>query len=538
MRTLRYFGMLAWMCVAVWTQELDTFVEEEDEAALESAMADRRDLGKLALRWRLRGAALEIDKLQIYQRVEWQLEEGREIFLLTERDPGEVRWVDFAAFYLKWKREGLPVDLVLGDLRPGWGTGLVFGRSSGRGGLLLPHPGADSGRIEYRSSGENHALRGVALRYRRGRVSGMAIGGQAWRDARIDEEGRVTSLPESGYHVTATEEAGRHLLRLRVIGGRLRYQAENWKAGGSLQLIGFTRPVDLRRAERKPWAFWGQRQRLWAVDGEGLFGDVEVRGEVGCDDQGHWGMIAGARVDLKRARLRGLVRRYDPGFHSFFGGAPSRGGMQNERGFLLLLEGGQRRGRWRVFADWYRRPQRTYYYPLPAVISAWGVSLERRLRKHLKGRMLYQEDLRPRWREGQSLQERSRRLRAELEFGRGKGMLDRLRLRLEGRVLNDGRGGERGGLAALLWKGRWRPVRLVFHLTRFLTDSYYTRIYEYEYDLPGAVSIRPLYGEGWRSYALVGVKWGAWEFSGRYRYQRDVKVRHYGGVQVDMRLGG
>ena len=117
-------------------------------------------------------------------------------------------------------------------------------------------------------------------------------------------------------------------------------------------------------------------------------------------------------------------------------------------------------------------------------------------------------------------------------------MLDRLRLRLEGRVLNDGRGGETGGLAALLWKGRWRLVHLVLHFTRFLTDSYYTRIYEYEYDLPGAVSIRPLYGDGWRCYALAGVKLGAWEFSGRYRYQRDVKVRHYGGLQMDMRLGG
>lgn len=40
-------------------------------------------------------------------------------------------------------------------------------------------------------------------------------------------------------------------------------------------------------------------------------------------------------------------------------------------------------------------------------------------------------------------------------------------------------------------------------MSRFFTLSYDARIYEYERDFPGSVSIRALYGDGWRGVAMV-----------------------------------
>ena len=80
---------------------------------------------------------------------------------------------------------------------------------------------------------------------------------------------------------------------------------------------------------------------------------------------------------------------------------------------------------------------------------------------------------------------------------------------------------------------RW----LVLHISRFRTDSYATRIYEYEADLPGTVTIRPLYGSGWRGYAQVSCRWQGWTLSGRYRLQWDRRIRRYGGVQLDWAYG-
>ena len=85
--------------------------------------------------------------------------------------------------------------------------------------------------------------------------------------------------------------------------------------------------------------------------------------------------------------------------------------------------------------------------------------------------------------------------------------------------------------------GRFKRRWLTLHLSRFRTESYATRIYEYEVDFPGAVSIRLLYGSGWRGYALVAVGWRGWVLSGRYQLQRDRQIRRYGGVQVDW-VGG
>jgi len=526
-----YIVILLALSSAVWAQG-EGFVDGEDEGALESRLADFREPHRFSLRWRVKGSEVEAERLQLYQRLEWKLGTGTEFHLLTERDPGESRWADFASFYLHWRSRSRPMAVVLGDLRPGWGSGLVCGRGSGRGGVPLSHPGVDSERVGYRSSGENGSLRGIAWRYVRGGVSGMAIGGQAWRDARTDADGRVTSLPESGYHVSAREEEGRRLLQMDVGGGRLLYRGEGWSLGGSMLAAGFDHSVDLRRPERKEWAFGGDGQQLWATDGEMVWRRMEMRGEMATDGKGKWGMVVGMRIRLGKGQLRGLVRRYDPGFYSLFGGAPSRGGMENEQGYLIALE---RRG-WSLYVDRYRRPSRTYYYPLPSVVSARGGSLKHRLGKGLTVRALYREDRQPRWREERSIAERSRRMRVELECRRGKGLLGRLRL--EGRRLDRGEESpEFGWLIGMLGRGGWRAVNITLHCTRFRTDSYGSRLYEYEYDLPGMVSVRPLYGKGWRGYALVGLKGKRWSFNWRYRLQLDGEIRQYGGVQIDIRLG-
>ena len=94
--------------------------------------------------------------------------------------------------------------------------------------------------------------------------------------------------------------------------------------------------------------------------------------------------------------------------------------------------------------------------------------------------------------------------------------------------------------SALALRGRWQVTRgsVVAHGSYFATDSYASRLYEYEYDLPGSVSIRPLYGRGWRFYALVALGWRAGEVALRYRLERTQRTRHYLVVLVELRSQG
>ena len=522
---------------AGWAEEPAFFPAATDEEVLESAVADQRAPHWLALRWRLQGAEAGVRPARLYQRLEWKNHTGQEVYLLAEKDPGEARWADFAAFYLKWQDPSKPLQLVAGDLRPGFGQGLIFGRTGGGYGIPWPLLRRDSEALGHRSSAENQSLRGLALRYQGKRFSGVLLGGRARRDARLDEEGRATSLPDDGMHVSASEEEGRKQLQIWTAGFRLRFQTRCWQAGLTLLEARFDRPVDLRRPEKTPWAFHGPGQGLWGADARVALAGAQSAAEIGRDRQGHWGFLSALQVKLGRARARALLRSYAPGFHSLYGGALSAADQQNEQGVLLLLKGRWRRYRWQAFADQFRPVQPTYSNPLPNASEVWGLSAARRLGRRGELQLLYQDRTRPYWQGDASRCERSQRGRVQLSYGPTR--KSRIRLRLEGRRQR-GRGDrtERGGMVSLQGQGQWHASRYVVHLTRFLTPSYSTRIYEFEYDLPGAVSIRPLYGNGWRFYLLAGGKWRGLSGTGRYRFQRGDRSRHYWGFQVDIEIGG
>ena len=492
---------------------------EEDAGYLEQRLDDLRGLDAASVRWRVRGAEAAWERWQLYQRVEVSPVSGQAFFGLAERDPGESGWSDFRTFY--YAVQSQRSEWVVGDLRPGTGAGLVFGRSR-RGSIAPRMPAGDSRRLGYRSSGENHALRGAAWRYEGRAWSGMLLGGWTRRDGRLDEQGRVRSLPESGYHVTATEVAGRDLLGLRAGGGRLHWRGEHWQWGTTLLALDFSHDLDLRRDGRTPWGFVGNKQRMGAVDVRVGWGRSRAALEVAGDGVKHWGMVGELRVRYGGLRLRVLGRYYAPGFHSFFGAAPGTSAMQNERGGVAEVSG---RG-WRAYADVYRRPARSYFIPVPATYATWGGELERRLGRGWAMRGQWQRRLRPHWADERLHGERSHKWRVDVERGAGRWRGEVVRWHRAAR-------GEWGLLSSARFKVRW----LTLHVSRFRTDSYASRIYEYEYDLPGAVSIRPLYGTGWRGYGMVAVTWRGWVLSGRYRVQRDERIRHYGGVQVDWTRG-
>jgi hypothetical protein len=138
----------------------------------------------------------------------------------------------------------------------------------------------------------------------------------------------------------------------------------------------------------------------------------------------------------------------------------------------------------------------------------------------------WQRRLRPRWADERLVQERSHKWRLDLERGAWRWRGEWVRWQRAARA-------EWGLLGSVRFKTRW----LTLHVSRFRTDSWWTRIYEYEVDLPGAVSIRPLYGTGWRGYVLVEIAYRGWRLSSRYRIQRDQRLRHYGGVQIDWTRG-
>lgn len=492
------------------SQELDPFSAEESAGLLETALAEMRLPGAFSLRWRAQAEPGQPARL--YQRLEWR-GAPQEGYLLTERDPGESRWADFAAFYLKCAFR--PLEVVAGDLRPGFGQGLVFSRSPGGRGLQLPALRQDSQELGYRASAENAALRGLAMRGRVGPLEGALVAGWMRRDARVDARGRVTSLPESGLHITPRERAGHLRLRAWAGGLRLRCLARNWQAGTTLQELRFDHLVDLRRKNSR--AFHGRNVHLGSADGNFQWKGLRLGGEGGMDARGRKGIVGVAAMGFSSVKLGAGWRHYDPEFPAFFGGALGHGDTRDERGFSSEAGGRWGAQQWQVFADRYAPVQA----PHPSTL-VWGLGLARPLWPGLRLELSGQQQ--------EEQTERSRRARVNLDWQPFPSL--EFAARLEGRRLRrQGRKTEQGGMVSWRATGCWEKVEWTFHASRFSTPSYATRIYEFERDLPGALSIRPLYGEGWRFYLLAERPWRSLRLAGRYRYQEG---EHHCGVQVDL----
>ena len=509
------------------------FEEGAGAATLASRLADLTASGWSG-RWRLQSREPGYRPARFYQRWEWKAPGGPALYALAEKDPGERSWRDFASAYVSADLAGF--EAVAGDLRPGFGQGLVFSRHGWRGGAAMPRPRRDTRATGYRSSAENQSLRGLSLRRRRPGFEAALLAGAIRFDARVDDSGRVTSLPQSGYHVSPAERRNADRLGGQVGVLRLRGERGRLAFGTTLLKVRFSRLVDLRRPGRVEYAFTGRGQSTAGLDLVWRARRLQGFGEIALQDGGHLGWVAGLRLSGRRLGAGVLLRAYDPGYHAFFGGAPGAGGMKNERGVLAVIA--HRRTGLSIYGDRYRRPERTYFYPKASEHSLYGAEwnlvrslrwLRRRGPEGLRPafarlaawnpKLSLRQRLKPVWKEGAAGTAKSRKFRCDLQR-KGNGRLQMIRLRLETGQVRTGPQTARAANASVAVRLRLRGLRCSVHISRFRVDSWDARIYEFEYDLPGAVSIRALNGEGWRAYGLLELGKAPLAASFRYRFER------------------
>ena len=531
-------------------EDADALAHEEGAgaASLASRLADLTASGWSG-RWRLQGREPGYREARVYQRLEWKAPGGAALYALAEKDPGERSWRDFASAYVAADLAG--VEAVAGDLRPGFAQGLVFSRHGWRGGAAMAGPRRDSRATGYRSAAENHSVRGLSLRRRRSGFEAAVLAGVIRFDARIDEFGRATSLPQSGYHVTPGERSRADRLGGQVGVLRLRRERGRLSFGTTLLKVRFSRPVDLRRPGRVEYAFHGRGQSTAGLDLAWRARRFQGFGEVALQDRGGLGWVGGLR--LSGPLTAGvLLRAYDPEYHAFFGGAPGAGGMKNVRGVLAAV--GHRRTGLRFYGDRHRRPERTYYYPKASGHTLFGAewslarplkSLRRRGPEGLRPalgplaawnpKISLRQGLKPVWKEGEAATAKSRKVRFDLRRN-GKGRLRMVRLRLETGRVRTGSRTDRAANASAAVRLRLGALRCTGHLSRFRVDSWDARIYEYEYEVPGAVSIRALNGAGWRAYGLLELRKAPVAASLRYRFERrrGREDGHLASVQLDL----
>lgn len=470
------------------------------------------------LRFRLLGSEPQASALRVLQRigVRRPLWQG---VLLTERDPGEHRWTDHRAGYVQARTS--VVDVTVGSLRPALGQGLLFAR--GRSDRMSVRPRRDNPRLGSSSSSETRDLLGIGWVRSTDAGMFMAVAGRLAWDARFDEAGRAVSLPEDGDH----SNGQRPTLSGAVVGGRWRQRLHTVCIGMTVQHLRFTRLVDLRRPSQSS-NFVGTQQASVAVDVVDLQRRWHAVFARAGDDRAVRLGLSG--IDIAGCRIGGVWEWFATGYFAPLAVAGS--GTQGGRRITLAA---RRRGA-QVWAERTFQPAAAQRHPQSAVRRGAGARWRRRYGS---------------WLADSSIQRRISSAFVSASPGTDSTTRFRLQLRTEGRCWRwttrlDAAGYRRRlhqlptesqGGRSLATSVRWR--RDGWHvqalLTTFDTQGYGARIYEYEPDVPDAVSIRPLYGRGERLVVVAVLPLvPRAQLSLRWRAQHKTGWSHVAAVQLDI----
>lgn len=500
--------------------------------------------------------------LKSYSRLSARQSDKLQAGALFEKDAGEKTGNGFISGYLAFRDVSFVSQAIIGDYIVEAGQGLVLWRASafGKGSEAVSVVKKSGAAAQpYRSSDEFNFMRGVAV------ASGIELGEDklnvtAFYSRRAlsasGDDVAVSSFYRDGLFRTESELRRKSNVDERIIGGRLRFSTvENFAVGATAYQSSFSKPVVANRL----FEFEGTSASVFGVDAEMHLGwltptlsQITLFGEFARSQNSASAGIVGSILNLTRgSRIALIYRDYSPRFQSLHAsGFGERSDTKNERGFYL---GAEIRVTPSIYVsgyiDHFKSPWRTFDNPLPASgrdifvhanvkpLSRLALSL-RYSNKTTESRQASVDEF---LRETRLLVDRQQqKIRVTAAFQASKQV--RLRGRVETTIIDYDliNRNERGWLFFQDIQFLPQPAfaaeaRLVF----FHTDSYDSRLYEYENDLRGVFSNPAMFGKGRRWYVLL--RWNILpniHFSAKYSetQKEGVKTIGSGLTEIDGNL--
>ncbi len=252
--------------------------------------------------------ANSFNDLRLYQRLQIVSPARLSAFFLTERDPEEPALTDYVTGYI-----ALPlsrVNIIIGDVRPEWGQGLLFSRRTRSATGLSYARARNATRLGNRTSTEHGALRGIYLSGSHTHLFWNLMYGQMTWDATFGSDTRIYT---SGLHNTETSQARKNALRERLTGANIAIGSSQKHIGLTILNTAFS-PVAsdtvgesaVPRNARAGMLF--SLNALYRTDRIALFGEITPEAFI-------TGLVAGTPI----LRLHLIGRRYGANFHSLHG---------------------------------------------------------------------------------------------------------------------------------------------------------------------------------------------------------------------------
>lgn len=258
--------------------------------------------------------------------------------ILTEKDPGESRYADFATFHLAADEIGRIKKIIIGDFRLKSGMGLLLGTQYrvSKGAVVTAPVPKKTGVLEgYLSSSESGFFRGAAGEFRLGGAALTIFASLARVSATLDTSGNAAGLYQTGYFRSASEISKRSSLSEKVYGANLRFFNERrWEIGFTFMANYYSRKI----ADLEGGGGPGNGGNGCSVNYLMTISAVELFGEFATLNSGT-ALSSGVMISpVNSFSIVALYRNYPYSFKSPHGNPFGERG-DDERGFYFGVEG-------------------------------------------------------------------------------------------------------------------------------------------------------------------------------------------------------
>ena len=449
---------------------------------------------------------------------------------LMEKDPGEKNIADFSSGYISIVSPDKSLKCIIGDYVIEAGQGLAMWRSAGttKGSEVISSVAKNPRGLQpYASSDENGFLRGVAVQTRLSVVEMTLYLSRKPVNAKLNDQGFISSFDVAGLFRTESEVRSKASSMERMAGANCNVQLSNsFRMGLSAYTTNFEHPVALSTVN----GFHGQVASIQSIDGSYSTGTVGLFGEAAVDRAKSVAEIGGIVVEpVPKLEVALVAHSYPERFVSLhgFGFGESGDKVQNEKGLYASVKIAPLD--WLVVSTYYDQFS-TLGASTLSLLPTNGNELFNIIQFQCGGNSLLEFQLK------QKLQADQESVMDE--FARSNAVVGN-------RIQSNFRGSfEWNPTPSFRWRVRLERVTVKYSLAGtpaagflfyqdlrvkprphlnvdgrvivFETDSYDSRIYEYESELHGTFVNPALYGKGIRMYVLTRYELGAVEISMKY----------------------
>lgn len=455
-----------------------------------------------------------------YQRLWWQ-SNHLSMNLTQEKDAGErlsgPTDFDYNSWHVALRDNGRLKSLVIGDYSLSFGQGLVLwtGGAFGKGREVIETVSRNErGLRPYTSVQETDFFRGIAATFGEEIETTVFYSDRPRTASTL--EGEITRYPSSsGFHRTASELARRNNMQQKTLGARIRYNTRFGLFGMSGYQTEFSNYV-ISGNER--FDFQGSGNSVAGIDYRGLIGQSLIFGEIARSENGGLGGIIGMESSLDiRTELALSYRKYQNDFQSLLGdGFGESSSTQNEQGFYA----GLRHQLSSIFLVSTYFDQYQFEGSSSEVVANTGGYdvlglIEARFNRKLTAYLLLRNETKDdeyeiEREEGRTQQwvghEKRRSIRAQVEYQ----VHPNVRWRSRGEAVQYQPAGGEWGRGFLMYQDiriqLKKNLKIDTRFTLFDTESFDTRMYQYESDLRYVMSNTALSDQGQRWYIVIDMK--------------------------------